>query len=80
MLQEEILTLNKNLTDANVKQIKDKETSNTEKKNVLEKHCRQFGMTHGKYGSQESEIKLETTNGEVSSVLTCLFVRTNVSS
>jgi hypothetical protein len=73
MLQEEILMLKKNLTDANVKQIKDKESSITEKKNALEKLCRQFGMTHGKYGSQESEVKPETTNGEVSVVLTCLF-------
>jgi hypothetical protein len=65
MLQEEILMLKKNLTDTNVKQIKDKESSIAEKKNALEKHCRQFGMTHGKYGSQESEVKPETTNGEV---------------
>jgi hypothetical protein len=67
--------LKKNLTDTDVKQIKDKESSITEKRNALEKHCRQFGMTHGKYGSQESEVKPETTNGEVSVVLTCLIIK-----
>jgi hypothetical protein len=40
MLQEEILKLKENPTDANVKQIEDKEKSIAEKKNALDKHSR----------------------------------------
>ncbi|KAH0284820.1 hypothetical protein M436DRAFT_66653 [Aureobasidium namibiae CBS 147.97] len=63
-LQAEILALKKNLTDANVKQIEEKEGSIAEKKNALEKHCRHLGMTYGNYGAQENGHKLEDTNGE----------------
>ncbi|CAD0108929.1 unnamed protein product [Aureobasidium uvarum] len=64
MLQGEILMLKKNLTEANIKQIEEKEESIAEKKTALEKHCRQFSMTHGNYGTEKSEVKLEATNGE----------------
>jgi hypothetical protein len=66
MLQEEILALKKNPTDANVKQIEQKGKSVTEKQNALEKHCRYHGMTHGKYGAKDSEVKPETINDDVS--------------
>jgi hypothetical protein len=66
MLQEEILALKKNPTDANVKQIEQKGKSVTKKQNALEKHCRHHGMTHGKYGAKDSEVKAETINGDVS--------------
>lgn len=79
-LQAEIRALKKNLTDANVKQIEEKEGSIAEKKNVLEKHCRQHGMTYGNYGAQENGHKLEDTNGEVSIVLTCPYTSTDISS
>jgi hypothetical protein len=79
-LQEEILALKKNPTDANVKQIEQKEKSVTEKQNALEKHCRHHGMTHGKYGAKDSEVKPETPNGDVSVVSTCLSISTNAAS
>jgi len=79
-LQAEILALKKNLTDANVKQIEEKEESITEKKNALEKHCRHLGITYGNYGAQENGHKLEDTNGEVSIVLTCPYISTDISS
>ena len=66
MLQEEILKLEENPTDANVKQIQDKEKSIAEKKHALDKHCRQFGLKDGKYGTEENGVKPDTTNGEVS--------------
>jgi hypothetical protein len=77
MLQEEILALKKNPTDANVKQIEQKGKSVTEKQNALEKHCRHHGMTHGKYGAKDSEVKAETINGDVSVFWTCLSISTN---
>ena len=40
MLQEEILNLKENLTDANIKQIEDKRNSIAEKELILKKHCR----------------------------------------
>jgi hypothetical protein len=66
MLQEEILKLKENPTDANVKQIEDKEKSIAEKKNALDKHCRHFGLKYGKYGTEENGVTPDTTNGEVS--------------
>jgi len=79
-LQAEILALKKNLTDANVKQIEEKEGSIAEKKNGLEKHCRHIGITYGNYGAQENGHKLEDTNGEVSIVLTCPYISADISS
>ena len=72
MLKEEILKLKKNLTETTTKQIEEKEEAITGKKVALEKHCRQFGMAYGKYGTGESEVKLEDTNNEVSAILTYL--------
>jgi hypothetical protein len=80
MLQEEIIALKKNLTDANVKQIEEKEKSIADKKNALEKHCRHLSMTYGKYGSQENGHEPENTNGEVSTVTKCLYINTNIPS
>ncbi|CAD0094596.1 unnamed protein product [Aureobasidium vineae] len=65
MLQGEILVLKKNLTEANIKQIEEKEESIAEKKTALEKHCLQFGMTHGNYGTEKSEHAGAMTNGGV---------------
>ncbi|KAG9680498.1 hypothetical protein KCU98_g11082, partial [Aureobasidium melanogenum] len=65
MLQEEILKLKKNLTETTAKQIEENEKAITEKKIALEKHCRLFGMKYGKWGTEESEVKLEGANEEV---------------
>lgn len=73
MLQEEILKLKKNLTDANIKQIEDKRNSIAEKELILKKHCRHFGLKYGKYGIEEDGIKHDGTDGEVSATLTCFF-------
>lgn len=73
MLKAEILTLKKNPTDANVKQIEEKEKGIAEKKNALEKHCRHLGMTYGEYGAQEDGHKPENTDGEVSHSLDLVF-------
>lgn len=70
MLKEDILKLKKNLTEANANQIKENEEAIAEKKISLEKHCRQFGMKYGKWGTEESEIKLEDANDEVSAMPT----------
>ncbi|THW28700.1 hypothetical protein D6D23_01741 [Aureobasidium pullulans] len=64
MLEDDISKLKKNPTQNNLEHIVKKETSITEKKIALEKHCRQFGITYKKFGTEESEIKLESTNGE----------------
>lgn len=72
MLKEEILKLKKNLTETTAKQIEEREEAIAAKKVALEKHCRQFGMAYGKYGTGESEVKLEATNNEVSAMMMCL--------
>ena len=64
MLEDDISKLKKNPTQNNLEHIVKKETSITEKKIALEKHCRQFGITYKKFGTEESEVKLESTNGE----------------
>ncbi|KAH0370690.1 hypothetical protein KCU65_g2423, partial [Aureobasidium melanogenum] len=65
MLQEKILELKKNLTETTAKQIEEKKDAIAEKKIALEKHCRQFGMKYGKWGTEESEVKLEDANDEM---------------
>lgn len=70
MLKENILKLKKNLTEANANQVKENEEAIAEKKIALEKHCRQFGMKYGKWGTEESEVKLEDVNDEVSATAT----------
>ncbi|KAH0349343.1 hypothetical protein KCU81_g2967, partial [Aureobasidium melanogenum] len=65
MLKENILKLKKNLTEANANQVKENEEAIAEKKIALEKHCRQFGMRYGKWGTEESEVKLEDVNDEM---------------
>ncbi|KAG9589520.1 hypothetical protein KCU77_g10507, partial [Aureobasidium melanogenum] len=65
MLQEEISRLKKNLTETTAKQIEENQKAIAEKKIALEKHCRQFDMKYGKWGTGESEVKLEDTNDEV---------------
>ncbi|KAK6007587.1 hypothetical protein QM012_004401 [Aureobasidium pullulans] len=70
MLQEEILKLKKNLTEANAKQIEENEKAIFEKKIALEKHCRQFDMTYGKYGTGESEVKIEGAKDEETGTMT----------
>ncbi|KAH0274105.1 hypothetical protein KCU91_g5513, partial [Aureobasidium melanogenum] len=65
MLQEEILKLKKNLTETTTKQIEENEKAIAEKKIALKKHCRLFGMKYGKWGTGESEVKLEDTNDEM---------------
>lgn len=72
MLQGEIFKLKKNPTETTTKQIEENEKVIAEKKVALEKHCRQFGMTYCKYGTGESEVKLEGTNDEVSAMAICL--------
>ncbi|KAI5239597.1 hypothetical protein E4T42_08613 [Aureobasidium subglaciale] len=64
MLQDEVLKLKKKSTDTSLKEIDDKEKEIGDKRIALEKHCRQFGIKYGKYGTEESEIKLESTNDE----------------
>lgn len=80
MLQKEILALKENPTDANVKQIEEKEKDIAEKKNALKKHCHHLGMTYGEYGAQENGNKPENTTGEVSIALPCLDTDTDISS
>ncbi|KAH0019054.1 hypothetical protein KCU78_g6934, partial [Aureobasidium melanogenum] len=65
MLQEEISKLKKNLTETTAKQIEENEKVITEKKIALEKHCRLFGLKYGKWGTGESEVKLEGANDEM---------------
>ena len=52
------------LPSLNVKQIEDREKSIAEKKIVLDKHCRHFGLRYGKYGTEENGVKSDTTNAE----------------
>lgn len=71
--------LEENSTDANVKQIEDKEKSIAEKKIAWDKHCRHFGLRYGKYGTEESGVRSDATNGQVSVVLTSARISTDVS-
>lgn len=76
---EKILKLKGDPTDANVKQIEDKEKSVAEKKIVLDKHCCHFGSEYGKSGTEENEVMSDTTSSEVSVVLTSICISIDVS-
>ncbi|KAI5194446.1 hypothetical protein E4T39_08660 [Aureobasidium subglaciale] len=75
MLQDEIIKLKNKPTDAGMKEIDDKEKEIDDKRVALEKHCRQFGIKYGKYGTEKTEIKLESTNGEHTESMADLHVK-----
>jgi len=64
MLKDDISKLKKNPTQTNLEEIVKKENAITEREVALEKHCRQFNITYNKFGTHESEVKLEPTNGD----------------
>jgi aminopeptidase N len=53
----------------NLQQILEEEKKIVVLKETLEKHCRQFGLVYGKYGTKESEIQEVTFSQYCNSLL-----------